>query len=254
MTAPLRSAALLGVVIAGLAIVVAVTVATRREPGPTRTTPVYHPPVLAGQPLWGYCSAGFYARRDQDIVLTSTGHCASEGTVATDPDGSGVRGVFGPKAEDATCPYAGHWCGSSDIGYVVVAAERIPWGHLNEIDLGSAGYRTLQPATRPLGCDDVATGDPIEINGRDIHRTGRVTGKGQNLNDGDGAYFPCMILADVQVAPGDSGGGVLVRGVPGGVISRQFGGNLGFTPLAEGLAQLGLRLCTTPNCDLAPAG
>jgi hypothetical protein len=64
--------------------------------------------------------------------------------------------------------------------------------------------------------------------------------------------FPCMIAAQVPVGVGDSGGAVLVRGLPAGVASRSFGGNLGFTPLAEGLAQLGLELCTTPDCDLAP--
>ena len=31
-----------------------------------------------------------------------------------------------------------------------------------------------------------------------------------------------------------------------------FGGSLGFTPLAEGLAQLGLKLCTEPDCGLVP--
>jgi hypothetical protein len=62
-------------------------------------------------------------------------------------------------------------------------------------------------------------------------------------------YFPCMIAARVQVNSGDSGGAVLVRGLPGGVASRSFGGALGFTPLAEGLEQLGLELCTTPRCD-----
>jgi hypothetical protein len=36
------------------------------------------------------------------------------------------------------------------------------------------------------------------------------------------------------------------------VTSRSFGGYLGFTPLAEGLEQLGLELCTTPDCDLVP--
>ena len=47
-------------------------------------------------------------------------------------------------------------------------------------------------------------------------------------------------------------GAVLVRGLPAGVASRSFGGWLGFTPLAEGLAQLGLELCTTPDCGLPP--
>jgi hypothetical protein len=61
-----------------------------------------------------------------------------------------------------------------------------------------------------------------------------------------------MIISDVQVASGDSGSVVLVNGIPAGVTSRQFRGNLGFTPLAEGLTQLGLSLCTTPDCDLEP--
>jgi hypothetical protein len=59
-----------------------------------------------------------------------------------------------------------------------------------------------------------------------------------------------MILATIAVAPGDSGGAVLVRGIPAGVTSRSFGGSLGFTPLAEGLAELGLELCTAPDCGL----
>ena len=41
----------------------------------------------------------------------------------------------------------------------------------------------------------------------------------------------------------------------GGIVARQFHGKLGFTPLAEGLADLGLTLCTEPNCgiELPPA-
>ena len=61
-----------------------------------------------------------------------------------------------------------------------------------------------------------------------------------------------MIAAQVPVGGGDSGGVVLVRGIPAGVTSRNFGGWLGFTPLAEGLADLGLDLCTTPDCGLVP--
>ena len=61
-----------------------------------------------------------------------------------------------------------------------------------------------------------------------------------------------MIAARIQVATGDSGGAVLVRGIPAGVTSRSFGGWLGFTPLAEGLDQLGLELCTSPDCGLTP--
>jgi hypothetical protein len=238
--------ALLAALLLGVAAYTIVAVVV----GPRRTTPVYDPPVLAGQSLWGYCSGGFYARRGETIVLTSTGHCAAEGTVAYDPDGVGVRGVFGPAAADATCPHAGHVCASSDLNYLVVARERIPWGYLNVVDLGTGGYRVLAAGTRALACDDIAIGDPVEIDGRNIHRTGSVNEKGENLNPIDPVYFPCMILADVPVAPGDSGGAVLIRGTPAGVASRSFGGKLGFTPLAEGLAQLGLELCTTPDCDV----
>jgi hypothetical protein len=219
---------------------------------PRRTTPVYDPPVLAGQQLWGYCAGGFYARHDATIVLTSTGHCTSKGTVAYDPDGVTVRGIFGPAALDPSCPHPGHTCAASDLNYLVVAPNRIPWGHLNVVDLGTAGYRVISADTRPLGCADVAIGDLVEIDGRNTYRSGRVIDKGENLAPAneDGSYFPCMILATIAVAPGDSGGAVLVRGIPAGVTSRSFGGSLGFTPLDEGLAQLGLELCTAPDCGL----
>jgi len=226
--------------------------AVSRAMQPQRTTPIYDPPVLAGQQLWGACAGGFYARRGDTIVLTSTGHCTTEGTVAYDPDGTTVRGVFGPAARDASCPYPGHTCAASDINYLVVAEDRIPWGHLNVVDLGTAGYRILPSGTRPLACSDIAIGDLVEIDGRNYYRSGQVAEKGDNLHPEDGAYFPCMIVARISTDTGDSGGAVLVRGIPAGVTSRSFGGWLGFTPLAEGLAQLGLDLCTTPDCELVP--
>jgi len=240
------------VVLAGLVVGVGTFSIVTALTQPRRTTPVYDPPVLAGQPLWGHCSGGFYARLGDTIVLTSTGHCTTEGTVAHDPDGTTVRGVFGPAARDASCPYPGHTCAASDLNYLVVARDRIPWGHLNVVDLGTGGYRVIPPGTRPLACGDIAVGDPVEIDGRNIYRSGTVAEKGEYLHREDGAYFPCMIAARIQVEAGDSGGAVLVRGIPAGVTSRSFGGWLGFTPLAEGLAQLGLELCTTPDCGLAP--
>ena len=233
------------VAISGVALVSAIT-------QPRRTTPVYDPPVLAGQQLWGYCAGGVYARLGDTVVLTSTGHCTTEGTVAYDPDGVTKRGVFGPPAHDASCPYPGHKCAASDVNYLVVATDRIPWGHLNVVDLGTGGYRVIPPETKALGCADIAIGDPVEIDGRNIYRKGTVLEKGEYLHPDDGDYFPCMIAADVSVEAGDSGGAVLVRGIPAGVSSRSFGGKLGFTPLAEGLAQLGLELCTAPDCGLVP--
>lgn len=221
---------------------------------PQRTTPVYDPPVLAGQVIPGYCSAGFYARHGDTIVLTSSDHCAREGTVARDPATGIISGVYGPADRSPSCPYPGYTCAAADMNYLVVATDRIPWGHLNQLDLGAAGYRTIEADTEPLSCSEVAIGDAVETNGRAVYRSGTVREKGRNLfpiaQDGD--YFPCMIAADVEVATGDSGAAVLVRGIPAGVISRSFGGLLGFTPLAEGLAEMGLVLCTTPNCDLVP--
>ena len=247
-----RALRLLTVALAGLVVGIGVYAIATTVLQPRRAAPPYDPPVLAGQQLWGACAGGFYARRGDTIVLTSSGHCTGEGTVAYEPDGTTVRGVFGPVARAATCPHPGHTCAASDMNYLVVATDRIPWGHLNVVDLGTAGYRVIPPGTQPLSCADIATGDLVEIDGRNIYRSGTVTGKGQNLQpvDQDGAYFPCMILATVTVASGDSGGAVLVRGIPAGVTSRSFGGTLGFTPLAEGLVEMGLELCTTPDCDL----
>src|SRR5690349_13598845 len=167
-------------------IAVATAAVVRLTTGPKRTTPIYDPPVLAGQVLWGPCSGGFYARHGAAVVLTSTGHCTSEGTVAHDPDGAGVRGVFGPPARDATCPYPNHTCASSDINSLAVASDRIPWGHLNLVDLGEGGYREIAAGTHPLACADVSVGDDVAVNGRDVFRTGHVIRKGENLNDQDG--------------------------------------------------------------------
>lgn len=221
---------------------------------PRRTTPVYDPPVLAGQTVPGYCSAGFYARRGETIVLTTSNHCAGEGTTARDPSTGVILGVVGPQAESPTCAYPGYKCASSDMNYLVVATDRIPWGHLNVVDFGTAGYRVISPGTKALGCDDIAIGDEVEVDGRAVYRKGVVTDKGANHAPiaQDGSYFPCMVLTDVPVFGGDSGGSVLVRGIPAGVSSRNFGGTLGFTPLAGGLTELGLDLCTTPDCGLTP--
>jgi hypothetical protein len=250
--ARVRVLRLLIVVLAGLLLGIGSFSLVSTAMQPRRTTEVYDPPVLAGQQLWGACAGGFYARRGDTIVLTSTGHCTTEGTVAYDPDGTTVRGVFGPAARDDSCPYPGHTCAASDLNYLVVATDHIPWGHLNMVDLGTAGYRIIEPGTRPLACADIAIGDQVEIDGRNTYRSGTVAEKGEYLHPEDSAYFPCMIGARIQVGVGDSGGAVLVRGIPAGLTSRSFGGWLGFTPLAEGLAQLGLTLCTTPDCDLVP--
>lgn len=221
---------------------------------PKRTTLVYSPRVIAGQQLAGWCAGGFYARQGDSIVVTSAGHCAPAGTVVNADDGSGPIGVFGPKAFMATCPHPDHECVASDIAAVVLEPSRIPWGHLNEVDMGVGGYRVLAAGTKPLACGDIQAGDLVEIDGRQEFRTGKVLDKGEYLHAEDGSYFPCIVAASISAGSGDSGGAVLVNGVPAGATTRELGGKLGFTPLAEGLEALGLVLCTTPNCDLTPPG
>lgn len=241
----------IGVLLVAIVIaLVALGVVTRVIPmGPPLSG---DPPILAGRQLWGSCAAGFYARRGDTIVLTSSAHCAGEGTTAFDPRGLVVRGVFGPPAVLDPCEHAAtHTCRPSDMNYLVVAEDQIPWGQLNIVDFGDGGQRVIETGTAPLTCDDIAIGDAVEINGRDMYRAGTLAEKGEYLHDGDGDFFPCMVAAgDVEVGVGDSGWAVLVRGLPAGVTSRSFGGLLGFTPLAEGLDALGLELCTAPDCGL----
>ena len=239
------------VVVVGLvvvAVVLAMQIVSPRLPS------VGDPPVLAGRQLWGACAAGFFARRRETVVVTSSAHCASEGMTAYEPDGRTVRGVFGPGALLEPCQHEDHTCRPSDMNYLVVAQDRIPWGRLNLVDLGDGGLRVIEADTAPLSCADIDIGDAVEINGRDIYRAGTVAEKGEYLHPPaqDGDFFPCIVAAaDIEVGTGDSGGAVLVRGVPAGATSRSFGGILGFTPLAEGLEALGLDLCTTPDCGLA---
>ena len=87
-----------------LAVVIGSLSIERAIGRPQRTTPVYDPPVLAGQQLYGACAGGFYARLGETVVLTSTGHCTNEGVTAYDDDGITVRGVFGPAAQIRRAP------------------------------------------------------------------------------------------------------------------------------------------------------
>ncbi len=239
---------LLGIVIAIGGIWLAATIRDRDQTA--RTTARFDPPVWAGQDVPGACSGGFYARRDQTIVLTIVAHCAIPGNTLRDPWGHFI-GVFGPRAELADCP-PGRFCAPSDFLAMDLAPEYIPWGHLNMVDMGAGGYRTIAVGTRALACADIGVGDTVEIDGREHYRTGTVIANAPYQNDTD-TMFPCMAVADIPAVVGDSGGAVLVNGVPAGVISRDLGGLMGFTPLAEGLVNLGLTLCTTSDCDLSPA-
>jgi hypothetical protein len=239
------------VVLWGIALILGGYWAVRSidERGQTaRTTERFDPPVWAGQNFLPGCAGGFYARKDSTIVLVFSAHCGNPGDTPSDP--KGPMGVVGPRAQLQDCP-EGRFCAPSDIMTLAVAPDRIPWGHLNMVDMGAGGYRTIEPGTRALACADVKVGDPFEMNGREHYRAGRIVAI-QPYDDGADTLFPCILLGDRPVFTGDSGAAVFVRGVPAGIVARRLGDRSGITPLAEGLENLGLVLCTTPDCDLTP--
>jgi hypothetical protein len=217
-----------------------------------RTTPVYDPPVLAGQVVSPGCSGGVYARTSEGVlVITTTGHCSREGDAKHRPDDGPLVGYASAPSNWATCDRPGKdRCTASDMAYVPLVPEMVPWGHLNEIDLGAGGYRVVAAGTTALSCPDVGPGDRVEINGLGGYREGGIIAQQANDFPEDGTYFPCITVSDIAAASGDSGGIVLVNGVPAGVASRSYAGHLGFTPLAEGLAEMGLTMCDTPDCGL----
>jgi hypothetical protein len=238
---------LLGVIVAAGAFWGVRAVGEREQT--ERTTSRYDPPVWAGQNVPNACSGGFYARRDETVVLTIVAHCATPGEALRDGSGH-FLGIFGARAQLDDCP-VDRFCAPSDFLTLALAANRIPWGHLNMVDMGAGGYRTIEPGTAPLACADIRVGQLAEVDGREHFRSGAVVASSPYQYETD-TMFPCMVVADIPVAIGDSGGAVLVDGQPAGVVSRNVDGRIGFTPLAEGLENLGLVLCTTANCDLSP--
>jgi hypothetical protein len=212
-----------------------------------RTTPVYDPPVLAGQVV--SCTAGFYARDGANVVLTISDHCYDRANPPRDA-GRHLIGTYGLEARRSPCP-EGRTCAGSDIIELVLTPDHIPWGHLNEVDLGPGGYRVLEAGAAPLWCADLHEGMAAEANGRGIYRSGHILGVEPYSRDSD-TIFPCMAVTDLPVGVGDSGGAVFADDRPAGITARSFADHLGFTPLAEGLADLGLTLCTEPDCGLRP--
>jgi hypothetical protein len=214
-----------------------------------RTSPVYDPPVLAGQMV--ACTAGFYAHRGSTLVLTISDHCYDRANPPRDAAGR-VIGTYGADARRDPCP-AGRTCAGSDIVELILAPDHVPWGHLNLVDLGPGGYRAIAPDARPLSCADLRVGSSVEMDGRTIYRSGRIVTV-EPYEFSTDTIFPCMVLTDLDAAVGDSGAAILSDGQPAGITAREFGGKLGFTPLAEGLADLGLTLCTDPDCGLTRPG
>lgn len=238
---------LLAIVLAIAATWAARTIQERNETA--RTAPRFDPPVWAGQNFIPPCAGGFYARQEQTIVLVISAHCSEPGLTLRDPDGR-YLGILGPRAQLQDCT-PGRFCAPSDMLTLAVADDLIPWGHLNMVDLGAGGYRTIEAGTRPLACSDIQVGDRYEMDGREHFRTGRVLEIAPYEFETD-TNFPCMIVGESAVTTGDSGAAVLVDGIPAGIVARRLDQHFGFTPLAEGLDNLGLVLCTAPDCDLSP--
>jgi hypothetical protein len=226
-----------------------VTVSTIRSR--VRTTPVYDPPVLAGQLV--QCTAGFYARRGEAIVLTISDHCYDRAHPPLDAAGDPIGG-YGADARRSDCP-TGRTCAGADIVELVLAPDHIPWGHLNLVDLGAGGYRAIAPDARPLTCGDLHEGASVETNGRGVYRSGKILIVAPYESETD-TIFPCIAVTDIEAGLGDSGAAFLLDGRPAGIAARAFGNKLAFTALGEGLADLGLTLCTDPDCGIpspAPA-
>lgn len=221
-----------------------------------RTTPVYDPPVLAGQVASPGCSGGVYAlSATGDIVITTTGHCSNTGDPKYLPGTGRFIGTASAASNGLPCDRPDkNRCTASDMAYITLVPDIIPWGHLNEIDLGAGGYRVIAAGTRALSCAEVGQGDRVEMNAVGGYREGGIIGQQPNDFPEDGTYFPCITVSDIDVFTGDSGGIVLVNGLPAGVASRSYAGKLGFTPLAEGLAEMGLTMCDTPDCGMPRPG
>jgi hypothetical protein len=216
----------------------------------SRVAPAYTPPVLAGQIVTGACTGGFYTTDGQRIVLTMSAHCGEPG-LAVKNDAGTLLGVEGPRAQLTDCP-TGRFCSPSDFMPLVMEPSQVPWGHLNLLDFTGGGYRTIAPGTKALSCDDIHVGDTVEVDGRNWNRTGKVIQLDKPYAFATDTIFPCLFVTDIEAGVGDSGGAVLVNGQPAGITAREISGLLGFTPLAEGLDNLKLTLCTEPNCGLTP--
>ena len=207
--------------------------------------------IMAGHQIAYPCFGNLYARHGDTVVLVAVAHCrGAEGAPVADARGRHL-GTWGPLALIDRCDVPDRRCLASDMTYIVLAPERIPWGLLDTVRMGRSGIRSLA-GTRPLACTDIEPGDRMEATGVLGYRRGTVLDVAPYMADGDGDHFPCLILTDTRARVGDSGGPVFVDGQPAGIVSRSFGGRMAFTPLAEGFAALGLELCTTPDCDLTP--
>ena len=103
----------------------------------------------------------------------------------------------------------------------MLAPGHIPWGHLNLVDLGAGGYRTIAPDARPLSCGDLHEGASVETEARRLPQR-HDPHRGALRRETD-TIFPCMAVTNMEAGVGDSGGAVLLDGQPAGIAARASG-------------------------------
>ena len=113
---------------------------------------------------------------------------------------------------------------ASDMNYLIVAPDRIPWGHLNEIDMGAGGYRVVSPDLKSLECDEIGVNDDVEFDGRGIYRKGRVLGQREYLPPVTKIPSTSRASSSPTYRPqlATPVASSLVRGIPSGIASRRF--------------------------------
>jgi hypothetical protein len=95
----LRARRVVFLLLVALLLLSCVLVTARMWREAVRTSPIYDPPVLAGQVV--NCTAGFYASRGSTLVLTISDHCYDRANPPRDAAGR-LIGTFGADARRTT--------------------------------------------------------------------------------------------------------------------------------------------------------
>ena len=110
------------------------------------------------------------------------------------------------------------------------------------------------PTRRRSACDDIAIDDPIELNGRNVYRTGRSPRRASTSTPSSRTARTSRACSRHGSRSGRATPAAWCSsaGFPRASRRAASAGTSASRPLAEGLAELGLDLCTTPDCGLTP--
>ena len=214
-------------------------------------------PTGAGRPanLGGVCSGEVPTPAMGSTIVLTTTALRRRGTGGPTPgNGPSGRGVSSGRAgPGATCPYPRTPRAATDLNYAVVApGSPVLWGHLNGIGPGHGRLPDHPAGTRPLACRRHSDRRPRWRSTAATSIEAERSRKGENHHPEGRSYFPCMVAAAIQVGVGDSGGAVLVRGIPAGVTSRRLRRMARVHPVAEGMAELDSNSARRPTADSVP--